>query len=130
MLKHHTKQINSIDISPDGLCLLSGSEDCTTKLWDLRSTQKVLCTYAEHTAPIIKSMFNPEDCMFASCSADRTVKYFSCDKKKGAYLYVSTTELVSMPITAIDFSTDGNLLCTAGNDILKIWDMRKNGVLV
>lgn len=25
MLKHHNKQINSIDISPDGLCLLSGS---------------------------------------------------------------------------------------------------------
>jgi WD40 repeat protein len=68
--------------------------------------------------------------MFASCSADRTVKYFSCDKKKGAYVYVSSTELVSMPITAIDFNLDGTLLCTAGNEILKIWDMRKNGLLI
>lgn len=42
--------------------------------------------------------------MFASCSADRTVKYFSCDKKKNAYVYISGTELVSVPITAIDFN--------------------------
>jgi WD40 repeat protein len=30
-----------------------------------------------------------------------------------------------MPITAIDFSSDGSFLCTGGNDILKIWDMNK-----
>ena len=35
-----------------------------------------------------------------------------------------------MPITAIDFSPDGKHLCTAGNDILKIWNMNKNGALV
>jgi WD40 repeat protein len=46
VLKQQSKQINSIDISPDGLFLLSGSEDCTTKLWDLRSYGKVLSTYA------------------------------------------------------------------------------------
>ena len=68
--------------------------------------------------------------MFASCSADRTVKYFSCDKKKGTFSCVSTTEPVSMPITAIDFSNDGTLLCTAGNDILKICDMSKNGLVI
>ena len=34
-----------------------------------------------------------------------------------------------MPITAIDFNPDGSKLCTAGNDILKIWNMNKNGVL-
>jgi WD40 repeat protein len=69
--------------------------------------------------------------MFASCSADRTVKYFSCDKMIGSYGFVSSTDLVSMPITAIDFNLDGSLLCTAGNDILKIWDMRrKNSLLI
>ncbi len=35
-----------------------------------------------------------------------------------------------MPITAIDFSSDGAFLCTAGNDILKIWNMTKNGLLL
>lgn len=33
-------------------------------------------------------------------------------------------------MTAIDFNPDGTLLCTGGNDTLKIWDMDKNGLLV
>ncbi len=35
-LKGHTKQINSIDVSPDSMMLLSGAEDNTCKIWDLR----------------------------------------------------------------------------------------------
>lgn len=66
--------------------------------------------------------------MFASCSMDRTAKYFRSEYNH--YNYVSTTELVSMPITAIQFSPDGRNLCTAGNDILKIWNMNKNGLLM
>lgn len=53
--------------------------------------------------------------MFASCSSDKTVKYYSCDKRKGSYGNASSTEQVSMPITAIDFSPDGSLVCAAGN---------------
>ena len=59
---------------------------------------------------------------------DRTAKYFRCEHNH--YEYKSGTELVSMPITAIDFNLDGSRLCTAGNDILKIWNMDKNGLLV
>ena len=78
MLKHHTKQINCIDISPDNRYLLSTSEDATIKLWDLRYPEKLLATYSEHNGPVLKAKFNPEDCMFASCSVDRTSKYFRC----------------------------------------------------
>ena len=66
--------------------------------------------------------------MFASCSIDKTSKYFRCEANH--YNYISSTELVSMPITAIDFNPEGKQLCTAGNDILKIWNMNKNGMLV
>jgi hypothetical protein len=68
--------------------------------------------------------------MCASCSAARTVKYFRCDKVRGSYLYVSSSERVSMPLTAIDFNHDGSQVCSAGNDILKIWNMSKNGLLM
>lgn len=34
-----------------------------------------------------------------------------------------------MPITAVDFNVEGTRLCTAGNDILKIWNMNMNGIL-
>ncbi len=35
-----------------------------------------------------------------------------------------------MPITAIDFNLEGTLLCTGANDVLRIWDMRRNGLLM
>ena len=35
-----------------------------------------------------------------------------------------------MPITAIDFSPDGNFFCTGGNDIMKIWHVKKSGLLI
>jgi WD40 repeat protein len=79
---------------------------------------------------VLRAIFHPEDRMFASCSSDRTAKYFSCDISKKTFEYISTTELVSMPVTAIDFSPDGRYLCTGGNDILKIWQMSKNGLLL
>jgi WD40 repeat protein len=90
----------------------------------------VLSTYAEHSAPITKVIFNPEDFMFASCSVDKTAKYFTCDESKGKYQYVSSTDIVTMPITAIDFNLDGSLLCLASTNILRICDMKKSGVLI
>ena len=78
ILKHHTKQINSIDVSPDCHYLISGSEDSSVKLWDMRYPEKVVCTYSEHSAPVLKVKFNPEDCMFVSSSMDKTAKYFRC----------------------------------------------------
>ena len=77
-LKGHSQQINSLSISPDGSLLLSGSEDCTARLWDLRSGERPIYIATEHSGPILKVKFNPEDCMFATCSADRTAKYFRC----------------------------------------------------
>ena len=77
---------------------------------------------------MLKVKFNPEDCMFATCSADKTAKYFRCEDK--CFGFASSTDLVSMPITSITFSDDGRILYTAANDLLKSWNMYKGGILV
>lgn len=66
--------------------------------------------------------------MFATGSMDRTAKYFRCDDKH--YHFVSSTELISTPVTAIDFAEEGKWLYTAANDVLKVWNMAKNGLLL
>jgi hypothetical protein len=38
--------------------------------------------------------------------------------------------MVATPITAISFSLDGKTLYTAANDMLKSWNMYKNGLLL
>lgn len=40
----HTKQINSLAVSPDGNLLLSGSEDNTARLWELRMGERSIYT--------------------------------------------------------------------------------------
>ena len=120
--------MNSLAVSPDGLFLLSGAEDNTARLWDLRYADKAFYVSTEHTAPILQVKFNPEDCMFATCSQDKTAKYFQCDDK--FYGFASTTDLVAKPITTLGFSEDGKTLYTASDDILKSWNMYKNGVLI
>lgn len=81
----------------------------------MRNSYKALYNYIEHRGPVNRAVFNPEDCMFASGSSDKTVKYFSCDMRKGSYIQMSSTDAVSMPITALDFSPDASLVCIAGN---------------
>lgn len=127
-LKGHTKPVNSLDISPDEKLLVSGSEDGSVKLWDIRMHEKLITTYVEHTGPINCVKFNPEDIMFASAGADKTAKYFQCEP--GKYIYISSTNIHSSPINAIEFSHDGKLLYTACNDSLKVWIMGKDGMLV
>lgn len=38
--------------------------------------------------------------------------------------------MIATPITAIGFSNDGKTLYTAANDVLKSWNMYKNGLLL
>ena len=66
--------------------------------------------------------------MFATCSMDKTAKYFRCEDK--CYGLTSSTEMVATPVTAIGFSEDGKTLYTAANDVLKSWNMYKNGLLL
>jgi WD40 repeat protein len=67
--------------------------------------------------------------MFASCSMDKTAKYYRCESPNHFNL-VSSTDMVATPITAIAFDDKGNFLYTAANDTLKIWNMAKNGLLI
>ena len=66
--------------------------------------------------------------MFATCSSDRTAKYFRCEDR--CFGFASSTDLVSTPITSIAFSEDGKILYTAANDLLKCWNMYKGGILL
>lgn len=102
--------------------------DSTTKIWDLRYPEKIIFTYTEHTGPINMVKFNPEDIMFATGSSDKTAKYFRCEP--GYYTFISSTEMGTNPITAIEFSEDGRILYTAANDSLKLWNMGKHGLLL
>ena len=74
----HTKTVNSVEFSPDGKMLASGSEDETVRLWDARTGQ-LLHTLEEHTSDVTSVAFSPDGKMLASGSYDYTARLWDTD---------------------------------------------------
>ena len=66
-LTGHTDWVRSIDISPDGKMLASGSADKTVRLWDVE-TGEHLKTLTGHTEPLRAVRFSPDGLILASGS--------------------------------------------------------------
>lgn len=72
----HTDEITSIDISPDGNYLASGSKDSEIKLWELDSLQEVR-TLRGHIAPITIVQFSNDGKLLYSADEDNRIKIWS-----------------------------------------------------
>lgn len=69
----HSGPVYSTSLSPDGQYLLSGSEDCTARLWNLE-TKKNIVIYKGHNYPIWDVSFAPLGFYFATASHDATAR--------------------------------------------------------
>jgi WD40 repeat protein len=70
----HKGWVLSVDFSPDGLTVASGSEDHTIKLWDIQ-TGNCRATLNEHEKDVRHVSFAPNsNSMVVSCSGDGTVR--------------------------------------------------------
>ena len=73
VLSGHTDEVNSLTFSSDGTSLVSGSDDCTVKLWDLQ-TGGVVKTFSGHNG-LVRSVSISVDCTrIASGSNDNTIR--------------------------------------------------------
>jgi WD40 repeat protein len=81
--------VYSVAFSPDGKHVISGSQDNTLRLWDVRSGKSIGSPFKGHTQAVYSVAFSPDGTKIASGSWDKTLRLW--DARNG--------HRVSMPFT-------------------------------
>ena len=123
-LEGHTRFVNSINFSPDGKYLASGSDDKTIKLWNV-STGKHIKTLKGHIWNVVSVNFSPDGKYLASGSGD-TIKLWNVKTGK----LIKTLEGHTKEVTSVNFSPDGKYLASGSFDCtIKLWNVERGDVI-
>ncbi|MEB3882093.1 AAA-like domain-containing protein [Lyngbya sp. CCY1209] len=112
----HKGSVLSVDITPDGELIATGSNDKTVKIWKEDGT---LLATLEHSATIHRVAFGPDGKSLVSGSLDGTVKLWSVDGK-----LLRDIRAHDAPVWGVAFSPDGKKIASsAGDSTVKIWGL-------
>jgi WD40 repeat protein len=84
VLEGHSGTVNSVSFSHDGRRIVSGSDDCTIRIWDARTGVIVAGPFYGHTDKVLSVAFSHDSKRVVSGSRDRTVRVW--DAETGAIL--------------------------------------------
>lgn len=119
-LADHAGTVWSVALSADGQTLVSGSEDNTIKVWDLKTGQ-VNHTLTGHTDSVRSLSLSPDGQTLASGGGDNTVKLW--DVQTGALRYTLSGH--SGTVWSVACDRTGQTLASGSEDhTIKLWDMQ------
>nr|XP_014347911.1 PREDICTED: methylosome protein 50 isoform X2 [Latimeria chalumnae] len=81
----HDNIVTKVSILAGGTLAVSGSQDCSVKVWDL-TQQTVLNSYSAHSNHVMSVVSNPEEeALFLSCGQDGRILMWDRRKPKPAF---------------------------------------------
>lgn len=80
--KAHNNSVFTVQYTPDGNLLLSGSRDARLKGWDVQSGYKQAAEIAAHLYAINHIEFSPDGKHFVTCSMDKSIKVWDLEGLK------------------------------------------------
>ncbi|KAG8696888.1 U3 small nucleolar RNA-associated protein 13 [Ceratobasidium sp. 394] len=122
-LKAHDKDINALDVAPNGKFVATGSQDKTAKIFEVATGGDLahVGTLKGHKRGVWTVRFSPVDRVIATGSGDRTVKLWSSDD----WACLKTFEGHTNSILRVNFLSRGTQLLSAGSDgLVKLWSIR------
>ncbi len=112
----HDRGITTLDFTPDGNRLISGSFDATIKSWDLVN-RELLYTLVDHPSWIKSLKINPNGQLFASASRDG-IRFWNLETGEAVGFISSESDWAQ----AIAWYPNGLTLATGGLDrIVNLW---------
>jgi hypothetical protein len=115
-----------VAFSPDGKRLLSGSRDCTARVWDAERGTEIL-SLKGHTDLVLSVAFSPDGKRLLTGSLDGTAKVW--DAERGTELLSLRGDTIG--VLSVALSPDGKRLLTGSLDgTAKVWDAPKGTELL
>jgi len=115
----HHAQINDVRVSPDGAWLATCGNDNKVYIWDIK-TGSIIMKFDYHDAPVTCIKFNPQDLAIAAGGNEKFVTYYSLENEKD----IKRTTREACTIDAIEFDNNGELIFSASQNSLKVWDVK------
>ncbi|XP_015925824.2 TAF5-like RNA polymerase II p300/CBP-associated factor-associated factor 65 kDa subunit 5L isoform X1 [Parasteatoda tepidariorum] len=115
LLHGHTGSVFGLAITPDSTVLLSCSEDCTARAWNLVDF-KNSAVYSGHNHPIWDIAMSPDSAYFATASKDARMWMF--EESEPLRIFVGHTG----DVECITFHPNSKYIATASTDkTLRLW---------
>ncbi|EUC58988.1 tyrosine kinase catalytic domain protein, partial [Rhizoctonia solani AG-3 Rhs1AP] len=120
--KGHTEIVNSVQFSPNGTHVVSGSFDKTIRVWDIERGTTVVGPLKGHTESVRSVAFSPYGSQIVSCSYDDNIRLW--DAREGRSIG-NPYEGHTYGVHSVAFSPCGTYVASGGNDkTIRIWDVR------
>lgn len=122
-LKGHESSVNAIAISPDGQTLVSGSNDQTVKLWNLK-TGKHSFTFFGQSGEVSTVAISPDGKKVFAGGFDNKISSWQLDTKAllPPFGYRNSPYSHSGFVSCLAFSKDSKILASASGDkTIRLW---------
>lgn len=118
-LSGHEDAVTAVAITPDGLTVVSASNDRTIKVWNLITGTEQL-TLRGHRSWVTAVAITPDGSQVISASVDQTIKVWNLTTG----IEHSTLIGHSDTVTAIAITPDGSrVISTSEDQTVKVWDL-------
>jgi WD40 repeat protein/tRNA A-37 threonylcarbamoyl transferase component Bud32 len=118
-LEGHLNQVNSVAFSRDGNTIVSGSDDMTIRIWNMKAAKEIRILNG-HTKWIYSVAISPDGKTIVSGSQDKTIKIWKLNTGEEIRTLTGHTDYVN----AVAISSQGNTIVSGSYDkTIKVWNL-------